>query len=117
GAGAWVRDRSGARRVAALGLGIGGLAAWLAAANGGAIDDLVLWGVPARARTLVRELRAFAALAADDFSPADADEPAVVLPEGHLEVAGFLLCGDTVDTLSALDLTATPLPAADRRRV
>jgi hypothetical protein len=113
----WLRAETGARRVVAIGLGLGGLVAGQAVVQGADIDDLVLWGVPARGRTLVRELRAFARLGvtnAEEFLW-EASMPA--LPEGALESGGFLLAPDTVEWLQALDLAAAPWPDAERRRV
>lgn len=102
----WLRERAGAGRVAALGLGLGGLLAGAAVAQGAPIDDLILWGVPARGRTLLRELRAYAGVVAAPF-PAD-DRP---LPEGELELTGFRLSAETVTALDALELSADGLRA------
>lgn len=105
GAAAWLRTESGAGRVVALGIGLGGLLAAAALSRGAAIDDLVLWGVPARGRTLVRELSAFARLEASQ-SPG-ARPP----PEGVLAAAGYALTEETRAALTALDLTSAPVPA------
>jgi dienelactone hydrolase len=113
----WLRAETGARRIVAIGLGLGGLVAGQAVVQGADVDDLVLWGSPARGRTLVRELRAFARLGitnAEDFFW-DASMPA--LPDGALESGGFLLAPETVAWLQALDLTAAAWPGAGRRRV
>lgn len=105
-AGDWLRQVSSASRVVALGIGLGGLLAARALQQGAAIDELILWGVPARGRTLVRELRAQAALVP---TPVDAHQPAPSAPApapGALELIGYLLSGETADDLSAIDLSA-----------
>ena len=91
-------------------------------AEGAAIDDLVLWAVPARGRTLLRELRVFARLNATEVDASDAlARPAMPEPpplaDGSLEVGGFLLDAETVTALEALDLTKLALPGAAGRRV
>jgi alpha-beta hydrolase superfamily lysophospholipase len=114
-AAAWLRAQAPDRRLVAVGLGLGGALAWAAAAAGAAVDDLVLWGVPARGRTLVRELRAFAALKNDEWgdSAPPPDAPAL----DGFDVAGYVMATETADALSALDLTALPLANAGARRV
>jgi hypothetical protein len=117
-AAAWLRAETGARRVVAVGVGLGGLIAGQAVADGAPVDDLVLWGAPSRGRALVRELRAFARLGVskvDDFAFDPQTMPP--LPEGALESGGFLLSPETVAWLKALDLAAAPLPDAARRHV
>ena len=64
GAAAWLRERTGAARIAAIGIGLGGMLAVRALSEGAEIDDLVLWAVPAKGRLLVREMRAYAAVVA-----------------------------------------------------
>jgi len=105
GASSWLRLRTGSDRVAAVGIGLGGLVACAALSAGAEIDDLVLWAVPARGRAFVRELHAFAQM--ETGSP-PADAPLVV--------AGFLLSDQTAATLERLDLTAAAIPGAERRR-
>jgi pimeloyl-ACP methyl ester carboxylesterase len=114
GAAAWLRDRTGVARLAVIGLGLGGMVAWEAAAAGAPIDDLVLWGVPDRGRRLVRELRAYAGTVAGRYA---SELPPLELPDGGVEVTGFLLSGATVRGLEALTLSAHPLPGPQRRRV
>ncbi len=116
-AAAWLRAETGARRIVALGLGLGGLVAGQAVVQGADVDDLVLWGAPSRGRTLVRELRAFARLGITDAETFAWDETMPPLPEGALESGGFLLSPETVAWLQELDLAAAPWPDAQRRHV
>ena len=97
----WLRS-AGYERVVAIGIGLGGMLACRAAADGAPIDELVLWSVPARGRTMVRELRAFALLNPDRAGADEADPPP---PEGSLETGGFLLDVETAADLGKLDLT------------
>lgn len=100
----WLRTTSGCDRVAVIGLGLGGLVAAKAVDAGAPVDDLVLWAVPARGRGLVRQFRAFAGLQGSRYSVAGEPEPAV-LPEGWLEVNGFVLSADTVAAIESIALT------------
>lgn len=111
----WIRAASGARRVVAIGIGLGGMLAYAAAAAGAPIYDLVLWGTPARGRAIVRQLRAFSKLEMSQFFEGLEQPPP--LPPGELEAGGFLLSAETVQALEALDLTALTLPVASSRRV
>jgi pimeloyl-ACP methyl ester carboxylesterase len=106
-AAAWLRETTGCRRVAAIGIGFGGLVAHHAASAGAGLDELVLWGVPARGRTLVRELTAFSRMetAQLDGVAAAAGEDAVS-EDGSLVTGGYLLTAATLDALRALDLSA-----------
>lgn len=115
-AAAHLRDLRPDQRVVAIGLGMGGLLAWAAAADGAAIDDLVLWGVPARGRALVRELKAFAALKNDEWGdgPPPADAPVL---EGAFDVTGYVVADATAADLSGLDLSRLDLPDASERRI
>jgi pimeloyl-ACP methyl ester carboxylesterase len=114
-AGSWVKEASGARRVVAIGVGLGGVLACRAVGAGAPIDDLVLWGTPARARALVRQLRAFSKLEESQvFAGLKGPPP---LPPGELEAGGFLLSAETSSELEGLDLTETELPDASSRRV
>jgi len=111
---AWLRGTTGAAQVAVLGLGFGGMVAAKAVAAGAPIDDLILWAVPARGRGLVRQFRAFAGLQGSRYSLSGEPEPSV-LPDGWLEVNGFVLSADTIAALEAIELIA--LPATGLRRV
>lgn len=110
-AAAWLQATTGCARVAAIGIGLGGMVAVRAAARGAPIDDFVLWAVPARGRSLVRELEMFARLEAQWAGEAATDEA------GELSVGGFLLTEETLASLRDLDLTRLELPDAARRRV
>jgi pimeloyl-ACP methyl ester carboxylesterase len=121
----WLRGRTGANRVVAIGIGLGGLvlsAAWM---QGAPIDDLVLWATPARGRTFVRELRAFASLEEAGLSPNRARGGALklakrspeVAADGHLEVGGFFMSLETVRALETLDLTKLAAPNSAGRHV
>lgn len=115
GAAAWLRARTGCARVCALGLGLGGFAGSLAAARDGGVDDLVLWGVPARGRAMLREWRAFAALQAAQLGMSDAVREAGA--PGDLWVNGFVLTAQTVAELEAVDLAAEVRESRVSRRV
>lgn len=114
-AAAWLRGQAGCERVCAIGVGLGGMLAYRAACEGAAIDDLVLWAVPARGRTFVRQLRALAQMEASRETAAESESTA--LPEGAIASAGFVLSAETVADLQATDLTKLELPEASRRRV
>jgi pimeloyl-ACP methyl ester carboxylesterase len=112
-AGVWLLAATGRPRLAVIGLGLGGLAAALALADGGPIDDLVLWGVRARGRAMLRELVAQSGLVASEF-PEDREGPA---PPAGIELTGYLLAEETAAALSAVDLRQITIPAPERRRV
>jgi hypothetical protein len=95
-----------------VGVGLGGLLAFDAAASG-TVDHVALWATPARGRGFLRELSAFAAFETARIleSGAPAGPP---LPPGVLAASGFVLPAETAAELSALDLTERPLPSAAR---
>lgn len=110
---AWLRDATGVARVTTVGIGLGGLLACRALSSGAPIDDLILWAVPARGRTLLRELRAYAGVVAARYPP---DTRPETLPEGDLEAIGFRLSAETVQAIDAVQLTTLPAaPQAGRR--
>ena len=115
----WLRAQPAIDRVAAIGFGLGGVLAALATSDGAPIDDLILWGVPARGRTLARELRAFAAMMdsafTEDDSPEEVAAEAEAIPEGALVAGGFLLTAETLDGLSRVDLSNVGLEGSGRR--
>jgi len=99
----WLRDESGCGRIATLGLGLGGLIAAKALAEGARIDDLVLWATPVRGRAFVHEQRAFSELQASRMTLTGKPEPSD-MPEGWLEAGGFVLAADTIAALQQVDL-------------
>lgn len=103
----WLLDNTAAVRVAAIGIELGGMVACHALAGGAPIEELVLWGTPARGKSLVRQLRALSRLESARFFEGLEAPPAV---EGRLEAGGFALSVQTRQTLDALDLTALRLP-------
>jgi dienelactone hydrolase len=101
----WLSSTSGARRILAIGIGLGGAIAYRALALGAPIDDLVLWGVSSRGRRHVRELRAFSYMESSGVEE-DTTAPTAVedSDDGSLVVAGYVLSGDTQRELDELDL-------------
>jgi alpha-beta hydrolase superfamily lysophospholipase len=97
-----------AGRVAAIGLGLGGIVSCRAALQGAPIDELVLWAVPARGRKLVRELRTFSSFEVanvpDDGAPAPSGGTVQEVDDGTLVANGYLLSAETVEALERLDL-------------
>jgi alpha-beta hydrolase superfamily lysophospholipase len=108
GAGVAALRASGCVRVAALGLGAGGLLAREAASRGAAIDEIILWGAPTTGKAMVREIRAFSRL--QGWSE-DAGEQGP-LPPGALEAGGFVLSAETLADLRTL----APKPGPTLRR-
>ncbi|MGH2864623.1 MAG: alpha/beta fold hydrolase [Solirubrobacteraceae bacterium] len=107
----WLSKATGARRVVAIGIGLGGAIAHNALAAGAPIDDLVLWGAYARGRTHLRELRAFSSME----SPGAAAQPAAASSAqdpggGSLAVAGYVLSPETQSELQELDLAERDCP-------
>ncbi|MGZ4312419.1 MAG: hypothetical protein ACXVR1_09980 [Solirubrobacteraceae bacterium] len=111
----WLRRETGALRIVAVGMELGGMLAYRCAAGGGDIDDLVLWSVSARGRAVIRQLRAFSRLETERFFE-DLPQPPP-LPDGELEAGGFRLSAETVRDLEGLDLSALALAHAGSRRV
>ncbi len=109
-AAAWLRAASGAPRVAALGLGLGGLLARAALAAGAPIDELAIWGAPASGKAFARETRAFSRMQAWSGEEAEAG----ALPEGWLEAGGFVLSAETLAELKAIGSELAPGPRLRR---
>lgn len=110
----WLAEVGGADRVAAIGIGFGGLLAYRALAAGAPIEDLILWGVPARGRSWLHEQRAYARLVAsrrpEDHRP-EADL------EGDNEYIGFLLSDETAREIEQMRLTQLDVKDLRDRRV
>ena len=110
----WLLAREGVRRVAAIGIGLGGMLAMRATELGAPIEELVLWAVPSQGRRLVREMRAFSQMEDSQLdgavagvpSPARAPDRSTTIEDGSLAVAGYLLNAEAVADLEALRLGA-----------
>ena len=81
-----------------------------AVARGTAIDDIVLWGVPATGRGLVREIKAFGRL-----EQSQTGEPPEDVPEGELRAGGHVIAPATLAELSAIDVASLISAAAPTR--
>lgn len=114
-AASWLRERTGRRRVAAIGMGLGGLMACKAIADGASIDEIVLWATPTRGASFVRETRAFALMEDKGAGEADAQRPEL-LPEGFIWAGGYVLSAETAAALGQLDLTELALPTSSSPR-
>jgi len=104
----WLLQSSGATEVVGIGIGLGGLLACRAMLLGAPIEELVLWNVPGRGRTLLRELRAFAAMEVA-YIPDDSGHPEAALgpkplEDGAIVANGYRLSAETVASLEQLDL-------------
>jgi alpha-beta hydrolase superfamily lysophospholipase len=104
-------------RVAAIGIGLGGLVLCNALSEGAPIDEVVLWGAPARGRVLMRELRVFASLEDSALGAVnDKELGPPPLPDGYVWAGGFVLTAETVRDLEMLDVSALALPAGRPQR-
>ena len=111
----WLRHETGCRRVVAICIGVGGLLAYRAAAQGAPIDDLVLWGTPARGRAFIRETSAFARMEAAQWVNSDEEHVQDELPADWLSAGGYVLTAQTRAALESLDVSDIPLPSAAGR--
>jgi alpha-beta hydrolase superfamily lysophospholipase len=112
----WLGASTGRTRIAAIGIGLGGMLICRAAAEGAPIAEAVLWAVPAKGRAFVRELRAFGRMESAKFSPGE-DFKVQPLPRGYISAGGFVLSTETVRALERLDLAALELPEERLERV
>ena len=99
------RGLSGRRSVVLIGVRLGASLAALAS-RGIEVDELVLWNPVTKGKPYVRELQAIAASAAR----------ATTVVEGALESAGSVMTAQTLESVRAIDLLATP-PRAGRMLV
>lgn len=110
-----LRSLVGCERVAAIGIGSGGLIICKALSEGAAIDEVVLWATPARGHTFLRELHVFARLEDSEFDmPSNAQTKP--LPDGYIGAGGFVLSAETTQALEALDVSALELPTGQLDR-
>ncbi|MEA2144228.1 MAG: hypothetical protein QOI64_2658 [Solirubrobacteraceae bacterium] len=108
-----LRAESGCGRIATLGLGLGGLLAGKAVADGARIEDLVLWAAPVRGRAFVRQQRGFSELQSSRITLSGEPAPSG-LPEGWIEAGGFVLAAATIAALEDVDLRALALGSLQR---
>ena len=97
----WLR-KAGARRVAVIALGGGGLVTLQAIARGSIVDDLILWGMPATGRALIREIKAFGRL-----EQSQTGEPPEDIADGELCAGGHLYSSETLVSLGELNASAS----------
>ena len=98
----WLSRQTAAKRIVAIGIGLGSAIVYSASIQGAPIDDLVLWGAQAQGRRYVRELRAFSQLEA--YRPPDRADGEQSEDDG-LAIAGYVMSADTQRELEELDLT------------
>jgi pimeloyl-ACP methyl ester carboxylesterase len=110
----WLGATTGDRRVAAIGIGLGGLLACDALREGAPIDEIVLWAAPSRGRAFIRELRAFGRMESAQ-SPGGDDQPSQ-LPDGWTGAGGFVLSAETARALEGLEVAKLELPHGRLRR-
>lgn len=108
----WLRRTTSAKRVVAIGIGLGGMVCYRAAAAGAAIDELVLWAVPGRGRALLRELRGHHQIIAAAFPDDIREDPDA---GGDLELIGYTMTEETAGALGDLRLTSLALARVPRR--
>lgn len=108
----WLREATEAERVVVAGVGLGGMLACRALAEGAPIDDLILWAVPSRGRVVLRELRAYAGVVAARY-PEESEPDS--LPEGYLSLTGFVMTAETASAIEGVRLAELDLPTARRR--
>jgi pimeloyl-ACP methyl ester carboxylesterase len=113
-AAAWLRATGGCDRLAAFGIGLGGLVICCSIAANAPIDGVILWAVPSRGRTFLRELRAFVTL--QRGPTALPDEAAGGLTQDGSIAAGFVLSAETVSALETLDVAQLGFPSGRLRR-
>lgn len=101
-----VRALSGARELCLFGLRLGATLAYLAAAEYGSVQSLVLWAPSLTGRSYLRELRALRKLRGGS-TPLN-------LPDGDEEAGGFLMTRETIAELTKVDLLSLSIPAPSK---
>lgn len=102
---ATARRETGCTRIALIGVGFGGTIALAALDRGVQVDQLVMWGSPAKGRSWLREQRAFHKVAVPEGSLRDPRyPPAPPTPEGVEELSGFAMTSELATAISAVDL-------------
>ena len=96
----WLRRTTGATRVVAIGIGLGGMVCYRTAAAGAVIDELVLWAVPAGGRALLREMRGHHQIVAAAFPDDIREDP----DDSDLELIGYTMTEETAGALGDLRL-------------
>ncbi len=104
GSAAWLANRPGVSRVVAIGLGLGGLVAAVAIADGAPIAEMVLWAAPESGRSWLREQRAFASLQTTRADTGGDPVSSERSTDDGLEVGGFSLAPETIAALQPLAL-------------
>jgi pimeloyl-ACP methyl ester carboxylesterase len=113
----WLAVQAGpTARVTLVGLGLGGLIGWRAGAAGAPVDDLVLWAVTGRGRSLVREVKAFSRLERSKLAELNPGRELPADDDGSLTAAGFVLSAETIAALGTVDVAELPLPAGSAGR-
>jgi alpha-beta hydrolase superfamily lysophospholipase len=113
----WLTRADGAARVAAVGIGLGGMVSCRAALGGAPIDELVLWSTPSRGRALLRELRTFSAFeAANVHEASESAPPGDPADDGTIAANGYMLSAETAAELGRLDLGEIDPSGASPRR-
>jgi alpha-beta hydrolase superfamily lysophospholipase len=110
-------ETGGGARLTLVGLGLGGLIGWRAVAAGAPLDDLVLWGVSGRGRSLVREVKAFSRLERSKLAELNPGREIPGDDDGALTAAGFVLSAETIAALGDVALGALPLGDGAARRL
>jgi alpha-beta hydrolase superfamily lysophospholipase len=119
----WLRHEAGCARVCAIGIGFGGILAWLAAAGDAPVDDLVLWAVPSSGRLLVRQARAAAGLHVDSHlhsqptQRAGTPDPIPFEAGDLLDQGGQVTTRQTLESLAAVELRNVALPHPELRHI
>jgi dienelactone hydrolase len=107
----YLHSQAGCERVAAIGIGFGGLVTCRAISENAAIEEVVLWATPARGRTFLRELRVFGRLEDSEFdSPGELHTQS--LPDGYTGAGGFVLSAETTQALEELDISTLTFPGS-----